>query len=140
MKLSHAAVRTLTAWCLLVSACHAAATQLAFERYNAGRLESAQANRQPVVFMFDANWCPPCRVMEQTTFRDPKVLGAAEHFVLLEADLSGAGPITDGLRRRFDIKGTPTFMFFDSHGQLVAKVLGGMDPNRFVTELEQAGD
>lgn len=140
MRVRHVAALALTGWCLMVPASHAEATVLAFERYSADRLHGAQAEGQPVVLMFDANWCPPCRVMEQTTFRDPKVLAAAAHFVLLEADLSMNGIIADNLRRRFDIKGTPTFMFFDSRGQLVSKFLGGMDADDFLKQLGMAAD
>ncbi len=136
MKLRHAAALALLGWYLTITTCDAKSAQLSFERYTKAKLASAMANHQPTILMFDANWCPPCRTMEQTTFRDPRVVAASARFVLLEADLSENGAISDRLRQQFEIKGIPTFLFFDSRGQIAAKIFGGMEPDRFLEQMK----
>ncbi len=129
------AALALVSWHFTITTCYAGRVELSFERYRADRLATAQAEQQPIIVLFDANWCSPCRVMEATTFRDPRVVAAATRFVLLEADLSKNGPISDLLRSRFEIEGTPTFLFFDSRGQIAAKIFGGIGTDRFLQQM-----
>jgi thiol:disulfide interchange protein DsbD len=112
--------------------------RISFARYSDGAIESARDERRPSVIVFDANWCPPCREMEATTFRDPEVIKAADRFVLLDADLSESDGLSDKLRRKYGIEITPTTVFLDSSGKQVKRVTGYIGPTQFLSYLAQA--
>ncbi len=84
-----------------------------------------------------AVWCGPCHKMSRTTFLDSTV-GAYfdEHFVAMKIDVEkGEGP---DIKRRYNIKGLPGYVFLDGDGNVVYRSLGYMSVKEFMPEVEKA--
>ena len=66
-----------------------------------------------------ADWCLPCKELDEFTFTDPAVRSAAEGLVRLKLDLTRieAGSQAERARERFGILGVPTILFLDSSGR-----------------------
>lgn len=81
-------------------------------------LEVAKKENKPIFLDFYTTWCAPCRMMDESLFRDSDVTDALnKNFICLKIDAEkGNGPM---LREMFEVTGFPTFVFTDSNGKII---------------------
>lgn len=98
--------------------------------YEQALVEASKDGR--LVFLdFYADWCPPCRRLDATTWKDPQVIAWLEqHAVPLKID---AERWTD-LAARFEVEAYPTLIFVDASGREKLRLLGYRDAARFLAE------
>tara|TARA_R100001086_G_scaffold249051_2_gene187552 strand:- start:513 stop:2453 length:1941 start_codon:yes stop_codon:yes gene_type:complete len=99
---------------------------------------SADADK-PVLVDFFAEWCVACKVMEETTLSDPRVLNAMAGYDLYRVDITEINQENQNIMADYDIFGLPSFVFFAPDGEEVpeSRVLGEMDSERFLKHLER---
>ena len=99
---------------------------------------SADANK-PVLVDFFAEWCVACKVMEDTTLSDPRVLDAMGGYDLYRVDITEITQENQNIMADYDIFGLPSFVFFAPDGDEIpeSRVLGEMDSERFLKHLER---
>ncbi|MEP4525606.1 MAG: protein-disulfide reductase DsbD, partial [Alloalcanivorax venustensis] len=99
---------------------------------------SADADK-PVLVDFFAEWCVACKVMEETTLSDPRVLDAMAGYDLYRVDITEINQENQNIMADYDIFGLPSFVFFAPDGEEVpeSRVLGEMDSERFLKHLER---
>ncbi len=80
--------------------------------------EARNAGRGVIIDTF-ADWCIPCKELDQATFTNAEVKREAERFVTLKLDLtrSDAGSEAARAKERFGIRGVPTVIFIDHEGK-----------------------
>jgi len=80
--------------------------------------ESAEKNK-PVIIDFYANWCAPCRELDQVTFHQPYIVRLSQDdFIMVKVDLTKQdGQNYDRLLSEYNIKGVPTVVFLDIMGK-----------------------
>jgi thiol:disulfide interchange protein len=81
-------------------------------------------DQNKLIFMdFYADWCLPCRIMDDEVFSDPEIQDYLdEHYisVKVEAD-KGEGYM---LATRYLVEGYPTLLFLDDNGKELTRKLG----------------
>ncbi|HET6202487.1 MAG TPA: cytochrome c biogenesis protein CcdA [Planctomycetota bacterium] len=90
--------------------------------YDPALLAQARAERRPVLIDVTARWCLPCKLMEETTFKDADVIRETAAFERLKVDLTSEdpGPAVQDALRRFAEDGRldpPQLIFFDAEGK-----------------------
>jgi thiol:disulfide interchange protein DsbD len=97
----------------------AAAARLKFTQVtNLAELQQQLNNTtQPVMLDFYADWCVECKVMEETTFRDPAVLAALSSYTLLQLDMTLNNDAHKAMLKQLQVFGPPTMLFFNAQGQ-----------------------
>ena len=90
-----------------------------------GDFESAKvkAGSEGKLFFVDfyANWCTPCKWMEETTFNDSEVVGLlTANYVSLKIDIDDLDGYS--IKEKFQVSVLPTMLIFNSKGELIARV------------------
>jgi len=106
-------------------------------------LRQAEASGRLVLLDFGADWCPPCRQMNQNVFSDPEFAAELEKWVVpLRIDLSDRPPSPSAAEvvRRYGVEALPTFVVVDTKGQEVARRAGTMSARQFLGFVRGAVD
>jgi len=83
-------------------------------------LDASAESSRPVMVDVWAVWCIPCKEMEETTYRDPDVLRAADGFVPLKVDAD----VKTAFIERYGIDAFPTLLFLDVKGGEITRWRG----------------
>ncbi len=92
---------------------------ITWQPYSEQAIETARREGKGVIIDTYADWCIPCKELDQLTFTDPDVKKDAERFVTLKLDLtrSDSGSEAGRAKDKFGIRGVPTIIFLDARGQ-----------------------
>ena len=116
---------------------HHAAVQ--WQKYDASALAAARSAGKPVVIDFYADWCLPCKELDENTFTDPRVVSELDRFVRVKADLTAAeDATTKALTKQYAILGVPTIVFIDAKGNesASARLTGFEPPDAFLKRAQ----
>ncbi len=91
---------------------------VSWQPYTESLLLEARQLKKPVILDFYADWCAPCRELDNVTFHDSEIVKQAENnFIMIKVDLTRKGnPVYEDLLRQYNVKGVPTIVFLDRQG------------------------
>ncbi|HWN97762.1 MAG TPA: cytochrome c biogenesis protein CcdA [Blastocatellia bacterium] len=115
--------------------------EIPWQPYSEQALLDAQLAGKGVIVDTFADWCIPCKELDQSTFTNAEVKREAERFVTLKLDLtrSDRGSEAGRAKDRFGIRGVPTVIFLDPAGKERAELrLEGFEkPSAFLSRMKQ---
>lgn len=95
-------------------------------------MQEASASGKLLLVDAMAAWCPPCRKMDETTWRDPKVTAwVASHALAIQIDVDEVATVAQDLR----IEAMPTMLLFRS-GKEQDRLTGFQDPDNLIGWLD----
>lgn len=107
--------------------------------YSATNIEEAKAiagSLGKLAFVkFYADWCGPCKWMDQTTFANPNVSSFLDdNFISVRINIDDF----DGFsaKENYKVKLLPTMLIFNSKGQLVDRIEETLAPSKMMSILE----
>lgn len=108
--------------------------------YYEGDLQSAKnkANiEQKMVFVkFYADWCVPCKWMDETTFSDPSIVGKInQNFVPLKVNIDDFDGFA--LRQKLGVTVLPTIIVYDSNGKMINRIEETLPTSKMHNELDK---
>lgn len=111
-------------------------------------VQDAAREGKRLMLYFGQDGCPYCKQLMQTNFTQRAIVDKARrHFVAIALNIWGDREVrwTDGRRmsekeltRTLGIQYTPTLLFLDEQGTLVARLNGYYPPHRFAAALDYA--
>jgi thiol:disulfide interchange protein len=112
-----------------------------WQPYSEQALVQARSEGRGVIIDVYADWCIPCKELDQLTFTDDEVKKESERFVTLKLDLTKNEPQTEGgrARDRFNIRGVPTIIFLDASGAEIEdlRLEGFEKPSLFLARMKR---
>lgn len=86
-------------------------------------LKDAKSANKPVLVDVWAIWCVPCREMDETTYKDQKVLETMTGFIPVKVDADAQKIFIE----RYRVDAFPTILMLDSRGNEITRLLGYVD-------------
>ncbi|RJX30521.1 MAG: DUF255 domain-containing protein [Desulfarculus sp.] len=117
-------------------------TGVAWQPHSDQLLSQARQQGKPVIIDFYADWCAPCRELEDITFHDKQVVGLADKsFVMIKVDLTGRDDaLHPGLLQKYGVQGVPTVVLLDAQGreQRDLRLVDFLPPDQFLARMKRA--
>jgi thiol:disulfide interchange protein DsbD len=113
----------------------AAAKHLEWQAYDEAAASAAIAAGQPVIVDFYADWCAPCRELDELTFADPRVAEALSGYARFKVDQTRSTDVGDDAATRYEVMGMPTVIVFRD-GKEQFRITGFEPPDRFLARLK----
>lgn len=114
----------------------AASAQVKFYDVSTDELKRLATEQNKLVFIdIYANWCPPCRMMEQQVFsREDVGEFMAQRFVSAKYNIDeGVGK---EFAQKYSIESIPTYLIFDLDGKVVGRITGSKTPEDFMVYIK----
>lgn len=82
--------------------------------------QRAQQEDKLFLLYFSADWCAPCKWMEENTFQDPQLGGFIQaNYLAAKVDLNNTN--SKVLQHQFEVDVIPSILVFATNGQLIAR-------------------
>lgn len=97
--------------------------------------EIAAAEGKFIFVDFYANWCVPCKWMDETTYSDNKVIETLNsNFIPVKVNIDDF----DGynLKEEYDVKVLPTVLVMDQNGRIIKRFEESLPASKLKAELE----
>lgn len=98
-------------------------------------LAEAVRREQPLMLVFETDWCPYCLQMRETVFGDPHVVELAKQFFAVRVD--GDKDSANSLMQRYKVQGYPTIVFARANGEPIGAWQDVPSPTAFAAHLRE---
>ncbi len=97
----------------------------------------ANAKGQIIFLDYYASWCTSCKIMESTIFKDSDITSKLNQLSWIKVDVSDNSTDSIALEKRFNVIAPPTFIFLNSRGEELARLVGEVDKSTFLKVLKE---
>ena len=97
--------------------------------------QAAELRDMKYVLYFKADWCTPCKWMDETTFQDERFTAAIDNnFIFVPLDIDEFEGYA--LKQYFQVYTLPTFLVFNQRHEIVNRAEGSLGASAFFRLLE----
>lgn len=107
--------------------------------YSNEELSTLLADGKPIFFDFYADWCAPCKEMDDKTFTNEEVIALATEFKMIKVDCTAPNNDIRNIMEKLQVTGMPTLVFMDNEGTELRNLreVGFIDAEVFVSYMDQ---
>lgn len=118
-------------WMVPISRGVAGGDHLQWQPYDVAAVDAAIGGGGSVILDFAADWCVPCRELDEKTFADPKVAEILDGYARFKIDQTRQDDDARSVASKFEVRGVPTVIVFDE-GREVFRITGFERAERFL--------
>jgi len=108
---------------------------LQWQSYDASAVDTAIGTGGAVILDFAADWCMPCRELDENTFADPEVAAILNGYARFKIDQTRQDDEARSVASKFEVRGVPTVIVF-AEGREVFRITGFEPPAQFLKRLQ----
>ena len=107
--------------------------------YSDSLLAESKKTQKPVILDFYADWCGPCKALDQKVFSQPDIVALSKEFATLRVDLTTRHEAQEILRKKYGIRGVPTVIFIQGDGRenRALRIESYVDPEEMINKMKQ---
>ncbi len=109
---------------------------LVWQAYDETPVKAAISGGEPVIIDFYADWCVPCRELDEKTFSESAVRSVLEGYARFKVDLTRSDEANQALTTDYEVLGVPTVIVF-REGHEAFRITGFEGPEKFLKRLER---
>jgi thiol:disulfide interchange protein len=109
--------------------------QVSWSRDLAAAKKVAKKQNKLIFVDFFAEWCGPCKMMDQEVFKTSKGKALLKDFVAVKQDVDREGKTS---AQQYRISAMPSLYVLDGDGKVVLYYVGGMDTEMLTRFLAEA--
>jgi len=100
-------------------------------------LERSKKENKPIFYMIYAEWCPHCNKMKKEVFNNAEVADFMnKNFICAWQDIEKEDG--DAIKKKFEVKSYPAFVFLDKNGTVLYNLSGEYKPDALIQEAKNA--
>lgn len=100
----------------------------------AAAMKSSAATGKPMLVDFGAQWCAPCRELQETVLPRAEVASLVQSkLIAVSIDLTDPGSPDNAIAERFGIQYFPTLVLVGADGKELSRLTGLQSPEELVT-------
>jgi thioredoxin 1 len=102
-------------------------------------IAAAKKENKPIMIDFMADWCPPCKEMDDSAFSDASVIFKAKSFIPVRIDIDKQPKVAakyDALARAYGGVGIPNMLFMTSSGEKIKHIVGYQDSGGLLSVMD----
>jgi thiol:disulfide interchange protein len=104
--------------------------------FNQASAESNETNK-PLLVVFTADWCPPCKQMKAWVYSNKNVADAIEAgFIPVKVDLTTEGLPDQNVAERYEVQSIPTMLTLTPAGTPIGRSVGYLNKEDFLNWLD----
>lgn len=109
-----------------------------WEKFTIEKYEKSLQNGNKIIMDFYADWCIPCKELDQLTFSDPRVIEELKEYDAYKIDMTKTmSDETEKIRKKFNILGMPTIILYNSSGKESKRITGFVNAEEFLELLKE---
>ncbi len=99
-----------------------------------GAMQKARAQNKPILIDFYADWCGPCKLMDERVYPDRQVIAQSRNWVTVKVN----GEKRPDVMGAYGLNGYPTLVFAHGNGQPMKIVTAYQDAPQLVQSMQEA--
>jgi len=100
-------------------------------------IDAAEKSGKPLLVLFTADWCPPCRTLKEEVFSRSAVMSRLRaDFTLVKVDLTDRAGPNNRIAMDYGVRGIPCLMVFNSRGEQVGRLVGALPAEHLLLWIE----
>lgn len=110
--------------------------ELHFEHTYVEAVQEAKRTHKPIILIFSASWCGPCKQMKSDVYPSDAVKPYRDKFVWAYLDVDE--PVNGRSAQQYNVHGIPHIEVVDTDGKSFYQQTGSSSPSEFAAALESA--